>query len=381
MVCEALWEIGLQLRVLAVELCHLGAELLRGGARVQVRAHRADAQHEQQQQQRDRSETAGAMEAVAAGGAGAGRHGTASPSAPVLLPDATLPLVESATQRDREAIERQLGRPPRALAGVAARCSLGGPSVIAQRPYDEAGMPFPTTFWLSCRVLVRAVSELESSGGIAELEAELALRPGLRKSRRRADARVAALRAALDAGGPRADGGAPWDEPRRRCGRRAAEVPARTRRGRARRAALRVRPPRARAREGAGSGKLLRVGVSELSVLLAREDWRAGERFVERVLADPRRAPVVRSVMLELERELRRRLGQTYTLAQLVGSTRTPIAGGAPRPSVPLPRSAGSRTARSPTPPAHAPRAMHAIGRRAEHAAATAAAVRGRPTS
>ena len=58
--------------------------------------------------------------------------------------------------------------------------------------------------------------------------------------------------------------------------------------------------------------------MSELSVLLAREDWRAGERFVERVLADPRRAPVVRSVMLELERELRRRLGQTYTLAMLV---------------------------------------------------------------
>jgi hypothetical protein len=115
--------------------------------------------------------------------------------------------VETATQGDREAIERQLGRPPRALAGVVARCALGGPSVIAQRPYDEAGMPFPTTLWLSCRVLGRAVSELESRGGIAELEDELALRPGLRESRRRADARVAALRASLDAGGPRADGG------------------------------------------------------------------------------------------------------------------------------------------------------------------------------
>ena len=122
--------------------------------------------------------------------------------------DATLRLVESATERDREAIERQLGRPPRALAGVAARCPLGGPSVIAQRPYDEAGEPFPTTFWLSCRVLVRAVGELESSGGIVMLEAELAARPDLRESRREADARVAALRAALDDGGARADGGA-----------------------------------------------------------------------------------------------------------------------------------------------------------------------------
>jgi hypothetical protein len=63
---------------------------------------------------------------------------------------------------------------------------------------------------------------------------------------------------------------------------------------------------------------LLRVGVSELSVRLAREDWRSGERAVERALADPRRAPVARKVLQELEGELRRRLGQTYTLASLV---------------------------------------------------------------
>jgi hypothetical protein len=125
-----------------------------------------------------------------------------------LVADATLRFVESATERDREAIERQLGRPPRALAGIAARCALGGPGVIAQRPYDEDGEPFPTTFWLSCRTLVRAVGELESSGGIVELEAELAARPDLRESRREADARVAGLREALDDGSPRADGGA-----------------------------------------------------------------------------------------------------------------------------------------------------------------------------
>jgi hypothetical protein len=60
------------------------------------------------------------------------------------------------------------------------------------------------------------------------------------------------------------------------------------------------------------------VGVSELSVRLAREDWRNGERSVERVLADPMRAPIATSVLLELQRELRRRLGQTYSLAALV---------------------------------------------------------------
>lgn len=134
--------------------------------------------------------------------------GTASPSAPTLLPAATLRAVEPASARDCEAIERQLGRPPRALAGVAARCAHGGPSVIAQRPYDEHGAPFPTTLWLSCRVLVHAVGRLESTGGLARLQQELAGRPGLRQSRRRADERVAALRTSLDAGGPRADGGA-----------------------------------------------------------------------------------------------------------------------------------------------------------------------------
>lgn len=60
------------------------------------------------------------------------------------------------------------------------------------------------------------------------------------------------------------------------------------------------------------------MGVSETSVLLAREDWRAGERAVERILADPRRAAVARRVLIELARELRRRLGQTYSLAALV---------------------------------------------------------------
>lgn len=59
------------------------------------------------------------------------------------------------------------------------------------------------------------------------------------------------------------------------------------------------------------------MGVNELSVQLAREDWRNGERIVERVLADPARAPIATSLMRELQRQLRRRLGQTYTLAAL----------------------------------------------------------------
>ena len=104
------------------------------------------------------------------------------------------------------------------------------------------------------------------------------------------------------------------------------------------------------------------MGVSELSVRLAREDWRSGERFVERILADPKRAPIARVVMQELERELRRRLGQTYTLAMLVA-----LYGDADRwardaAQRSRPRSAGRTTPPSPTPPARARPATRATG-------------------
>ena len=191
--------------------------------------------------------------------------------------------------------------------------------MIAQRPYDETGTPFPTTLWLSCRVLVRAVGELEYAGGVALLERELAERPGLRQSRRRADARVAALRAELAPAGPRRDGGAAL-----RTSSRAAP--------RARRSsACTPMPPLPSQRPptpSAGScssapvprrpGGLLRVGVSELSVRLAREDWRDGGALGRARAGRSRACADRHRVLLELQRELRRRLGQTYTLAALV---------------------------------------------------------------
>jgi hypothetical protein len=67
---------------------------------------------------------------------------------------------------DRAVVELQLGRPPRAFRRVAARCPFGRPAVTEQAPYDERGDPFPTTFWLTCRHLVAAVSRLEAAGGV-----------------------------------------------------------------------------------------------------------------------------------------------------------------------------------------------------------------------
>src|SRR2546423_12032426 len=67
---------------------------------------------------------------------------------------------------DRELVERQLGRPPRAFRTVAVRCPFGRPAVTEQQPFDENGRPFPTQYWVTCRHLVAAISRLEAAGGV-----------------------------------------------------------------------------------------------------------------------------------------------------------------------------------------------------------------------
>jgi len=67
---------------------------------------------------------------------------------------------------DRAIVQRQLGRPPRALRRVAVRCPWGRPAVTEQAPFDERGEPFPTTYYLTCPQLVAAVARLEAAGGV-----------------------------------------------------------------------------------------------------------------------------------------------------------------------------------------------------------------------
>ncbi len=67
---------------------------------------------------------------------------------------------------DRAVVERQLGRPPRAFRRVAYRCPFGNPAVTEQFPYDQAGEPFPTTYYVTCPHLVAALSRLEAAGGV-----------------------------------------------------------------------------------------------------------------------------------------------------------------------------------------------------------------------
>jgi uncharacterized protein len=86
------------------------------------------------------------------------------------------------TEDDRAVVERQIGRRPRAFRRVVVRCPFGLPAVTEQWPFDAAGDPFPTTYYLTCSHLVAAVSRLEAAGGVERWSAAVEADPELQKS-------------------------------------------------------------------------------------------------------------------------------------------------------------------------------------------------------
>lgn len=112
---------------------------------------------------------------------------------------------------DRAVVERQLGRPTRAFRRVVRRCPFGLPAVTEQAPYDAAGEPFPTTYYLTCPHVVAAVSRLEAAGGV-ERWSELASRDErLAESLARATEEQRRIRRELAGGETGTDGGASLD--------------------------------------------------------------------------------------------------------------------------------------------------------------------------
>jgi|SRR5581483_8858469 len=109
---------------------------------------------------------------------------------------------------DRAVVAEQIGRKPRAFRRVVVRCPFGYPAVTEQSPYDETGAPFPTTYWLTCRHLVAAVSRLEAAGGVERWSAAARSDAGLAASLARANEEQLDIRRALANGGSRSDGGA-----------------------------------------------------------------------------------------------------------------------------------------------------------------------------
>src|SRR5262249_38200688 len=78
-------------------------------------------------------------------------------------------------------------------------------------PYGPDGEPFPTTYYLTCRHLVAAVSRLEATGGVERWSAAVASDPELGDDLDRATDEQARIRKELAGPAVGADGGAPLE--------------------------------------------------------------------------------------------------------------------------------------------------------------------------
>ena len=74
------------------------------------------------------------------------------------------------TQDDIVEVTRQLGRPARDILAIASRCVCGRPLVVKTKPRLENGTPFPTLYYLTQPAATAAVSTLEASGYMVELQ-------------------------------------------------------------------------------------------------------------------------------------------------------------------------------------------------------------------
>ena len=101
---------------------------------------------------------------------------------------------------DEEIVARQIGRRPRAFRRVAVRCPFGKPAVTEQAPFDDAGRPFPTQFYVTCPYLVAALSRLEAAGGVERWSRAAADDETLARSLADAQAEQRRLRPEIDAG-------------------------------------------------------------------------------------------------------------------------------------------------------------------------------------
>jgi hypothetical protein len=85
----------------------------------------------------------------------------------------------SVDARDLEVLREQLGREPRGVVLIAARCVCGNPVVVRTLPRLEDGTPFPTTYYLTHPGAVATLSTLEAEGAMREMSARLAQDDGL----------------------------------------------------------------------------------------------------------------------------------------------------------------------------------------------------------
>ena len=75
-----------------------------------------------------------------------------------------------ATRADIDALTAQLGREPQADFEVVVRGDDGSLVVVRNAPFLHDGTPMPTLYWLVDPELTRAISYLESHGGVRAAE-------------------------------------------------------------------------------------------------------------------------------------------------------------------------------------------------------------------
>lgn len=109
-----------------------------------------------------------------------------------------MPLTE-ATEADIAEVSRQLGRQARDIVSIAARCVCGNPTVVQTAPRLSNGEPFPTMYYLTHKGATAAVSALEASGYMAELQNLLAEDGDIADAYSRAHAAYLAERDELEA--------------------------------------------------------------------------------------------------------------------------------------------------------------------------------------
>ena len=99
---------------------------------------------------------------------------------------------------DMAAVAEQLGRPPRAVRAVAARCPCGLPAVVQTAPRLDDGTPFPTLYYLTCARLASRLGGLEADGRMREMTERLADDPELADAYRHAHEAYLAERDAIE---------------------------------------------------------------------------------------------------------------------------------------------------------------------------------------
>lgn len=83
------------------------------------------------------------------------------------------------TEEDLAVIERQLGRRPRDVHAISYRCPCGKPAVVETPPRLGNGEPFPTFYYATCPRLTAAISTLETTGLMGEMNDRLETDPVL----------------------------------------------------------------------------------------------------------------------------------------------------------------------------------------------------------